>query len=303
MGAKIEVADFRPISPNDRLIYELMPILIGIGPDEDLLCYGSCFIALPHMAITAKHVVEELLKQDPGIAAGREAKYEYWVVQVKWESNEHSYVVWTIDSIALSAHSDIAIIWLKALNENADRYKEWKAVPVTFDPPPVGATVKAFGLHNVRFNGSRVNADGKFEHVELNFDRSVSTGVVRQQYWGGRDKGMYNFPCFEVDAKFEHGMSGGLVITDDSRVCGIVCGSLSAMSTDEPHVSYVTMLWPMMAISVDPRLVPGSDKAGRYHLQHLSAKGIFTPTGWERVLILDELDRGGPMTIQYLIQK
>ncbi|MFG0232935.1 trypsin-like peptidase domain-containing protein [Achromobacter sp. 413638] len=296
------MSDFRPVNPDDRLIYELMPILIGIGPDEDLHCYGSCFIAWPHMAITAKHVIEQLLKQDPEIAAGREAKYEYWVAQVKWEGDEHSYVVWTIDSIALSAHSDIAIIWLRALDENAGRYKDWKAVPVTFDPPPVGATVRAFGLHNVRFDGSRVNSEGKFEHVELNFDRSVSTGVVRQHYWGGRDKGMYSFPCFEVDAKFEHGMSGGLVISDDSRVCGIVCGSLPAMLPDEPHVSYVTLLYPMMAIPVDARLVPESDEAVRYHLQHLSAKGIFTPTGWERVLIRDELDCGGPITIQYLMK-
>ena len=58
----------------------------------------------------------------------------------------------------------------------------------------------------------------------------------------------------------------------------------------------------MMAISVDARLVPESDDARRYHLQHLSAKGIFTPTGWERVLIHDELDRGGPITIQYLMK-
>ncbi|MBN8778670.1 trypsin-like peptidase domain-containing protein [Thiobacillus sp.] len=294
--------DFRSVNPEDRLIYELMPVLIGIGPDEDLHCYGSCFIAWPHMAITAKHVVEQLLKQDPGIAARRQAKYEYWLAQVIWEGNEHNYVVWTIDSIGLSAHSDIAIIWLRPLDGNAGRYKKWKTVPLTFDPPPIGATVRAFGLHGVRFDGSRVNSDGKFEHIELKFDRSVSTGSVRQHYWAGRDRAMYNFPCFEVDAKFEHGMSGGLVITDDSHVCGIVCGSLPAMSSDEPHVSYVTMLWPMMAIPVDAKLVPEGDGVSRYHLQHLSEKGIFTPTGWERVLIRDDLDRGGAVTIQYLMK-
>jgi len=294
--------DFRSVNPEDRLIYELMPVLIGIGPDEDLHCYGSCFIAWPHMAITAKHVVEQLLKQDPGIASRRQAKYEYWLAQVIWEGNEHNYVVWTIDSIGLSAHSDIAIIWLRPLDGNAGRYKKWKTVPLTFDPPPIGATVRAFGLHGVRFDGSRVNSDGKFEHIELKFDRSVSTGSVRQPYWAGRDRAMYNFPCFEVDAKFEHGMSGGLVITDDSHVCGIVCGSLPAMSSDEPHVSYVTMLCPMMAIPVDAKLVPEGDGVSRYHLQHLSEKGIFTPTGWERVLIRDDLDRGGAVTIQYLMK-
>ena len=70
------MTEFRPVNPTDRIIYELMPLLIGIGPNEDLLCYGSCFIAWPHMAITAKHVVEELLKHDPGIALGKPCKYE-----------------------------------------------------------------------------------------------------------------------------------------------------------------------------------------------------------------------------------
>ena len=71
--------EFRPVNPDDRLLYELMPILIGIGPNEDLLCYGSCFIAWSHMAITAKHVVEELLRNDRGIVSGAPGKYEYWM--------------------------------------------------------------------------------------------------------------------------------------------------------------------------------------------------------------------------------
>ena len=277
-----------------------MPLLIGIGPNEDLLCYGSCFIAWPHMAITAKHVVEELLKHDPGIALGKPCKYEYWVTQVTWDGDENNYVVWTIDSIATSPHSDIAIIWLKSLDENAARYKEWKTVPITFDPPAIGVTVRAFGLHTVRFDGSRVNADGKFEHIEVKFERSISTGIVKQHYWEGRDKGLYSFPCLEVDAKFEHGMIGGLMINEYSQVCGIVCGSLPAISPDEEHISYVSMLWPMMAVPVDARLIPGGVESARYRLQDLSARGIFVPTGWDRVLIEDTIDAGVPLTIRYL---
>ena len=292
--------DFQPVNSSDRLLYELMPILIGIGPDEDLHCYGSCFIAWPHMAVTAKHVVEELIRRDPGIAQGKPCRLEYWVVQVMWEGGDHNYVVWTIDSVALSSHSDIAILWLRAFDENATKYKEWKTVPTTFDPPPIGSEVIAFGLHNVRFDGSRVNADRKFEHIEIKCDRSRSTGAVKQHHWAGRDKGMYNFPCFEVNAKFEHGMSGGLVITRESQVCGIVCGSLPAGTPDEEDVSYVTMLWPMMAIPVDKRLVPNGREGVRYRLQHLSAQKIFTPSGWDRVLIEDKLDNGGAITIRYV---
>ena len=290
--------EFLPANPDDRLLYELMPILIGIGSNEDLLCYGSCFIAWPHMAITAKHVIDELLRQDPGIVSGA-PRYEYWITQVKWNGDDHNYVVWTIDSIATSPHSDIAIIWLRGFNDVAAGYKEWKSPPVTFDPPPIGATVRAFGIHNVRFDGSRVNADGKFEHIEVKCERSTSTGIVKRHHWEGRDRGMYNFPCIEVDARFEHGMSGGLVIDEHSQVCGIVSGSLSASSPEEDHVSYISMLWPMMAIPVDARLVLGGVETARYRLHDLSARGVFTPIGWDRVLIDDALESGGPITIRY----
>lgn len=111
---------------------------------------------------------------------------------------------------------------------------------------------------------------------------------------------MYNFPCFEVNARFELGMSGGLVINERSEVCGIVCGSLPAGSEDEEHVSYVTMLWPMMVIPVRAGLIPGGLESARYCLRDLSARGVFTPYGWERVHIKDDIEAGGALTISYL---
>jgi hypothetical protein len=292
------MAEFRTVNPADRLLYELMPILISIGPHGELQCYGSCFIAWPHMAITAKHVVDELFRTDAGLLRGKPPAYEYWVVQVQWHQDKHDYVVWTIDSIGMSPHSDIAVIWLRSLNDRAATYKTWKAPPVTFDPPAIGATVKAFGLHNVRFDGSRVTDAGKVEHIELNTERSISRGVVKQHYWEGRDRGLYNFPCFEVDARFEHGMSGGLVVTEQSQVCGIVCGSLPATGADQEHVSYVTMLWPMMAIPVDARLVSGGMQSTRYCLRDLAMQGVFRPKGWDRVLI--ENDTNGATVLRYV---
>ena len=174
--------EFSPVNPDDIYVKELMPILIGIGPNGDLHCYGSCFIAWPHMAVTARHVIDELFKRDPGLISG-EAIFEYWVVQVVVDAGEHLSVVWTIDSIGVSAHSDIALIWLRGYDQNADVYKQqkqWKIPATTFDPPPIGSTVQAFGIHDVSFEGSRVNADGKFEHIAFKSEHSISTGVVTQ---------------------------------------------------------------------------------------------------------------------------
>ena len=294
--------NFESIAPKDRLLYEVMPMLVGIGPDGMLLCFGTCFVALSHMAVTAKHVAEELLSKDPNIARGLPNKFEYWIIQILWDGDEHKYVVWTIDEIALCSHSDIAIIWLNALDENAAQHKRWKAIPITFDPPPIGAVIRAYGHHNFRFDGSRLNADGKLEHLELNSERSVATGVVKEHYWGGRDRGLYSFPCFEVDAKFEHGMSGGLVTNERGEVCGIVCGSLHASSANEDHVSYVTMLWPMLTTPVGPELVPNGIESEKYCLRDLSLRGVFTPYGWERVHFHSDYKPGNLLTIQYLMK-
>lgn len=291
--------DFRPVNKNDRFLYELMPILIGIGPNENLSFYGSCFIAGPHMAITAKHVFEELLRNDPNIEFGT-SHTEYWVIQIKWAGDDHNYIIWTIDSIATSQHSDIAIIWLRAFDENAAQHGKWSILPITFDVPPIGSTVRAFGYHDISFDGSRINSNGKFEHIEIKSERSTSTGTIRQIYWDQRDSGLYSFPCFEVDARFDHGMSGGLVINEESQVCGIVCGSLPPGLNDGSHVSYVTMLWPMMAIPIDARLMPGASGTIRYNLKDLAEQGVFEPNGWDRVQIEDQLDMGGPITMHYI---
>lgn len=293
--------DFKPVNSDDKIFDELVPVLIGIGPKKNLLCYGTCFIASPFMAVTAKHVVEELLNQDPEIALTGTANFEYWIVQVVWRGTEFDYVVWAIQVICTAPHSDIATIWLRPYNTSADEYRQinqWKTMPITFDPPEPGETVRAFGIHSVTFNGSRVNDDGKFEHVEIQTKKSIATGVVRMHYWDKRDSALYNFPCFEVDAKFESGMSGGLVINERSQICGIVCGSLHASSEDEPHVSYVTMLWPMLAIPVPNELVSDAQEAVKYRLQDMSHRKVFNPQGWERVLIQDL--PGGESSIQYL---
>ena len=298
----LTMSDFKPTKSDDRYFSELLPVLIGIGPNGELLAYGTCFIAMPHLAVTAKHVFEEILAKDPGLAIGG-AKFEYWIVQVVWdEITGHDYVVWTIDSAAYSPHSDIAVIWLRSWNDSAERYKAWKVVPITFELPAISSAITAFGIHDVKFDGSRVGIDGKFEHIEFKSERSISTGIVKAHFPNGRDQVLLPFPCFEVDAKFESGMSGGIVINDKSQVCGIVCSSLHATNEDEEHVSYVTLLWPIMAIPVRAGLLVegGGTEYQGHRIKDLAIQGKFSPVGWQKVLIDDQLSKGGALTIQYI---
>lgn len=48
-------------------------------------------------------------------------------------------------------------------------------------------------------------------------------GTIRQVYPFGRDAVMLAFPCFEIEARFDPGMSGGLVVDESGRLCGLIC--------------------------------------------------------------------------------
>ncbi|TMQ29858.1 MAG: trypsin-like peptidase domain-containing protein [Nitrospirae bacterium] len=260
-----------------------------------LYSFGTAFIFQPYLALTAKHVIEEFFKLDTCIYRGEAVRFNFWAVQVTWESAEHSYVVWEVRGVSFSGHSDLAVLKLHPYCANAAKYTErniWKLMACTLITPQVGDQVIGFGLHSINFEGSHVGSEGKVEHIELNDKAASSQGVVRAVHPLYRDVSMLNFPCFEVDAQFEPGMSGGLVINAHSQVCGIVCSSMPATDEHPSPSSYVAMLWPMMAMKLDFSLFGKSPISGIQYVLELARHGIFTPEGWERVVI--EENPSGP---------
>jgi Trypsin-like peptidase domain len=277
--------DLRPVLPSDHLFSELVVRLIAIDKSGDLHSFGTAFIFQPYLALTAKHVIEEFLKLDPSVYKGEGVSFNFWAIQIAWEGLEHNYVVWEVSFISLSGHSDLAILKLHPYDENAAKYTVWKTVPCTLILPKVGDSIIGFGVHNITFAGSKVNSAGKVEHIELNDQASSSRGVVRAVYPLYRDVCMLSFPCFEVDAQFEGGMSGGLVINERSQVCGIVCSSMPATQEHPIPSSYVAMLWPMMAMKIDFSLFRTAPVSGEQYVLELARHGVFTPEGWEQIVI------------------
>jgi hypothetical protein len=60
---------------------------------------------------------------------------------------------------------------------------------------------------------------------------------------------MLSFPCFQVNARFDHGMSGGPVFDETGCLVGVICASLPGEDGAE-HVSYVAGLAPMLDMSI-----------------------------------------------------
>jgi hypothetical protein len=150
-------------------------------------------------------------------------------------------------------------------------------------PPPVGQTVVAFGYRKGEITVTE-GSDG-VHHIKLNDRATTSMGTIRQVYPFGRDAVMLPFPCFEIEARFEPGMSGGLVVDESGRLCGLICASLQHNDPDVPPISYAASLSPML------RTVISTNRGGdRY------PKGVSHPVidlaidGFIKVVDLHELD-------------
>jgi Trypsin-like peptidase domain len=131
-----------------------------------------------------------------------------------------------------------------------------EAAPPSRSAPPPGQKVVAFGYRESKINVTEGN-DGT-HHIELNDRPTTSIGTVRQVYPSGRDTVMLPFPCFEIEARFDPGMSGGMVIDEAGRLCGLICASTQHKDPNAPPISYVASLWPML------KTVISGDRGDRY---------------------------------------
>jgi hypothetical protein len=81
---------------------------------------------------------------------------------------------------------------------------------------------------------------------------------VKQIYPMRRDSAMLSFPCYEVNARFDHGMSGGIVVDELGSLCGLIRCSLPAGNPEDYAVNRVKTLWPTL------RTLISADRDGHY---------------------------------------
>jgi hypothetical protein len=89
---------------------------------------------------------------------------------------------------------------------------------------------------------------------------------------------MLPFPCFEIEARFDPGMSGGLVIDEAGAVCGLICASLQHSDVNAPPISYVASLWPMLKTGISVDRGDRYPRGTSYPLIDLAIDGLITVT-------------------------
>jgi hypothetical protein len=141
----------------------------------------------------------------------------------------------------------------------------------------------------VRFEGDVPIGDKA--SVDLIRRLAVTRGLVEEIHRERRDSRL-SWPCFLTDARYQGGMSGGLVIGDDGRVVGVVCSSTSGHTEESlPEPSFATLV-AALPMSVPP----GRQDEPPRRLVGLGDAGIVSVSGIDQI---DVVEQGGKQVLVY----
>lgn len=254
---------------------------------------GTCIIIAPHLAITAKHVVEDYYKifdHKRIDSKGGNLNSSFAMRAVQILNNGKESAIWEVSKIYLAPSTDIAFLYLNPFTKNAIDYK-WKPPKLTLEFPEIGEKIFAFGYRN-----SKITIEKNI--LKWKSQPASSQGVVIEVHPEFRDKSRLNFPCFHTNARFDGGMSGGPVFNEKGFLCGLVCSNLPPENTTQDHVSYVSLLWASLITEID---IPYDRCKGKttYPILTLAQNGILHLEGWEKISIEVDNNTGKSTRISY----
>lgn len=264
--------------PHMNPMEEVAGRLVVFPEEKEAYVSGTCFRLATNLYMTAAHVIRDFYDQfsSEKNVIGAEA----WVVHILQNGQ---YSIWKIDTAWISPLSDIAVFHTRELNDIAVKTKNQPCVGLELEPPKVGERVVGFGFHS---SIGRVNfsPDGT-RNIEIDAYGAASVGEVIEIHHEKRDSSRLCFPCFHVNARFDGGMSGGPILSDRGKVCGIICSNLPPDSPEDEHVSYAATLWPAMSILMNVNL-KGEIQDTFYPLYQLASSGVIKTVGLEKLQII-----------------
>ncbi|CAN7412799.1 serine protease [Cupriavidus necator] len=255
--------------PADTPVSEIaLRVLVEYEGGESYVI-GTATLVAPFLALTAKHVLDEITSkygmEDAEDGTKEISRYSVRLYQCLPGPR---YVVFQVVTAWSCPDTDISVLHLAAFGSSDPAVPlNWRTPPLVFGAPPVGSTLAAFGYHSSIVT-TRPTEGGSY-HMDLDDKPTASSGVVEQILPQGQPSGNFTFPCYMMAARFDGGMSGGPVFDEGGALCGIISGSLSPGDDEEEPISYVCMLWPILPLLISVNRGAKYPQNVKYPIAHL----------------------------------
>ena len=235
---------------------------------------GTATVICGNLLLTAKHVLDEVWDKPPAEASPTVVNKHLAAIQLL---PGPEYIIWDVVDGVAGPIADIALLRLgtNPRKSNPEKPHVWRQPQLNPFAPDIGERLVAFGYRNSTIQVSKNLQGGP--HIELNDEPITSVGIVREIYEMRRDQ-LLPFPCYQVSARFDRGMSGGPVYDETGCLCGLVCSNVDGSHLDGEPVSYVTTLWPMFRSIISMDRGDAYPRGIRYPAIELARGGqIFVP--------------------------
>ncbi len=242
--------DFVPFNSVGGPIQEaVLPLIAKV--DDRLWPVGTAFVIYPGgLLLTARHVLEEAERHAIPRQRSDGSTYRHYELYALYMSSSRAEGIdlfggsLPVDELWCADSHDVAIVRVNLPRHVETDEPLWLRSTTILGtrPPRVGSPVAAIGY-------CKMTAEEVTEGtVDYSQETAISTGRVTEVFHQRRDGVLATYPCFHVDCRFDSGMSGGPILDDRGRVCGIVSRGLT--SADEEHTGLGASIWPALGIPI-----------------------------------------------------
>ena len=196
---------FEQLDPTTSFSEMALRLVANLFTDEPVIL-GTATMLCGNLSATAKHVFDEIRSADPRTS---EMTIDRHIAAIQLLPGPE-YIVWDVVGATADPATDSALLHLgkNPGRSDPDRPQEWRCPPINPFAPDIGERVAAFGYRKSVATASK-NSEGGV-HIDLNDEPMASVGVVREVFEWQRDSFYMRWPCYQVSASFDGGMSGGV---------------------------------------------------------------------------------------------